>query len=69
MAYQGIADHADGRDSDQGIGQDVHHRLPGWKSTISTNWSHPSNAPFIDRSNEVWNFGRKSSALRVPRSL
>jgi hypothetical protein len=63
MADQGITDHADGRDGDQGIGQDVHYRLPGIKSAISTNWSHPANAPFIDRSNEVWNFGRKSSAL------
>jgi hypothetical protein len=69
MAHQGIADHADSRDGDQCIGQDAHHRLPGSKSAISTNWSHPAHAPFIDRSNEVWNFGRKSSALRVPRSL
>ena len=51
-------------EGDQGIGQDVHHRLPGSKAAISTNWSHPANPPFIDHSNEVWNFGRKSSAFR-----
>jgi hypothetical protein len=65
MGYQGIADDADGPNGDQGIGQDVHHRLPGLKAAISTNWSHLADAPFIDRSDEEWNLGRKSSVFRA----
>jgi hypothetical protein len=59
MGHQGITNHADGTEGDQGIGQGVHRRLPGLKASASTNWSHPANTPFIDHSSEIWNFGRK----------
>src|SRR5437899_6770079 len=69
MGHQGIADQAGGPDGDEGIGQDaVHLRLPRQKAAISTNWSRPAKAPFIDHSNEIWNFSRKSSVFVCERS-